>query len=148
MAELGLSPARAGRVWWHTHPGESAEPSPIDRVTFARAFGACDRAVMLIVAADGSATATLHRAGLDLVEVPVAIDPPPLSIALELDPARPRWDAEYDAHVRCEPEPFDPECGPGDRAGNDPVDAMADPTLDPDELLALLDLIEHGRTGD
>jgi hypothetical protein len=51
--DAGLPPARFGRVWVHTHPGDSPDPSLTDEETFARAFGGCDWAVMLIVSRTG-----------------------------------------------------------------------------------------------
>jgi hypothetical protein len=47
--DRGLTPARFARIWCHTHPGESPEPSSVDEETFARVFGNCDWAMMLIV---------------------------------------------------------------------------------------------------
>ena len=49
MAEAGFEPAQFMRIWIHTHPNMSAEPSGTDEETFARAFGGCDWAVMAIV---------------------------------------------------------------------------------------------------
>ena len=49
-ADRGIMPARCGRIWIHTHPGDSPSPSRTDEETFARAFGSCDWAVMAIVA--------------------------------------------------------------------------------------------------
>lgn len=47
--DRGLVPGRFARVWVHTHPGKSPEPSSVDEETFARVFGGCDWALMLIV---------------------------------------------------------------------------------------------------
>jgi len=47
--DRGLTPARFARIWIHTHPGASPEPSSVDEETFSRVFGDCDWAVMLIV---------------------------------------------------------------------------------------------------
>ena len=30
QVECGLKPARFARIWWHTHPGQSAQPSSLD----------------------------------------------------------------------------------------------------------------------
>lgn len=48
-ADRAISPGRCGRVWVHTHPGHSPFPSFVDEETFARVFGGCDWAVMLII---------------------------------------------------------------------------------------------------
>jgi hypothetical protein len=45
----GLKPERFGRIWCHTHPGESPSPSSTDEMTFSRVFGHCDWALMFIV---------------------------------------------------------------------------------------------------
>jgi proteasome lid subunit RPN8/RPN11 len=47
--DRGLTPSRCARIWVHTHPGTSANPSSVDEETFHRVFGGCDWAVMLIV---------------------------------------------------------------------------------------------------
>jgi hypothetical protein len=46
--DAGLSPSRFARIWIHTHPGDSPEPSFTDEETFSRVFGSCDWAVMFI----------------------------------------------------------------------------------------------------
>ena len=51
--DAGLPPERFARIWMHTHPGASAEPSHTDEQTFARVFGSCDWAVMAILAREG-----------------------------------------------------------------------------------------------
>lgn len=51
--DAGLAPARFARVWVHTHPGDSPDPSLTDEQTFARVFGPCDWAIMLIVSRTG-----------------------------------------------------------------------------------------------
>ena len=55
--DAGLPPERFARIWIHTHPGSSPEPSHTDEQTFARVFGGCDWAVMAILAGKGSAMA-------------------------------------------------------------------------------------------
>jgi len=47
--DRGLMPARFARIWIHTHPGQSAQPSTVDEETFERVFGNCDWAMMFIV---------------------------------------------------------------------------------------------------
>ena len=46
MVDRGLPPERFGRVWIHTHPGDSASPSCVDEETFVRSFGRSDWAIM------------------------------------------------------------------------------------------------------
>ena len=81
----------------HTHPGASAEPSLIDEETFARVFGACDWAVMFILAQGGGSYARL-RFGVGpggSMEIPVEVD----YGAAFLGSDREAWEAEYAAQV-------------------------------------------------
>ena len=58
--DQGLTPARFGRIWMHTHPGDSPLPSSTDESTFARVFGTCDWAVMFICSRTGKTYARLN----------------------------------------------------------------------------------------
>jgi hypothetical protein len=58
--DLGRKPEQFARVWIHTHPGDSAEPSHTDERTFRRVFGHCDWAVMAILARGGESYARLR----------------------------------------------------------------------------------------
>ena len=103
QVDRGLVPEQFGRIWIHTHPGNSPEPSTTDEETFARCFGSTDWAVMLIVARGGETYARLRfRAGPSgSLQLPVEIDfaqPFPAS-------QEPSWDAEYDTSVVAA-EPF------------------------------------------
>ncbi len=53
QVDLGRRPNEFARIWIHTHPGNSAEPSLTDEETLARVFGATDWAVMFILACGG-----------------------------------------------------------------------------------------------
>lgn len=104
--DAGIGPARCGRVWLHSHPGDSPQPSATDEETFARAFGACDWGVMAIIARTGATYARLQfSAGPGRhVEIPVEVDwerfPKDL-LELEgtLDPLIAGWMDEYGANV-------------------------------------------------
>lgn len=74
--DAGFPPARFGRVWCHTHPGSSAEPSSTDHETFARVFGSCDWSVMFIMGRTGRTYARLAFAAGPggCVNLPVAVD--------------------------------------------------------------------------
>src|SRR4051794_19345422 len=39
QVDQSLAPEQFGRIWIHTHPGNSPNPSNTDEVTFARCFG-------------------------------------------------------------------------------------------------------------
>ena len=59
QVDLGRRPEQCGRIWIHTHPGDSPSPSHVDVQTFQRAFGHCDWAVMFILARGGRTFAEL-----------------------------------------------------------------------------------------
>jgi len=72
----GRKPQEFARIWLHSHPGDSPEPSMTDEATFARVFGSCDWSVMCIVAQDSSTFARLRfNAGPGgEVKIPVYVD--------------------------------------------------------------------------
>ena len=57
--DFGRKPEQFARIWLHSHPGDSPEPSCTDEQTFERVFGRCDWAIMAIVAQDNSTYARL-----------------------------------------------------------------------------------------
>lgn len=54
------TPETFARIWIHTHPGPSPNPSATDEETFARCFGSADWAVMFILARGGDTYARLR----------------------------------------------------------------------------------------
>ena len=76
QVEAGLNPEQFARVWIHTHPGNSAQPSMTDEQTFARVFGSTNWAVMAILAKGGESYARLRLNGdaRQDFEVPTEID--------------------------------------------------------------------------
>ena len=60
QVDVGLQPYQVGRIWTHTHPGSSPQPSQTDEETFARVFGLTDWAVMFILAHGGQTYARLQ----------------------------------------------------------------------------------------
>jgi len=75
-ADAGITPARCGRIWCHTHPGDSPQPSTVDEETFGRVFGSCDWSVMFILS---RACRTYARLGFSAgpggaVEMEVKVD--------------------------------------------------------------------------
>jgi proteasome lid subunit RPN8/RPN11 len=104
--DAGQPPSRFARVWVHTHPGDSPDPSVTDEQTFARVFGPSDWAVMLIVSRTGRTYCRLSfSAGPGgCVLLPVRVDwtrwPEVLLDAAEgLGTLFERWMDEYGSNV-------------------------------------------------
>ena len=98
QVDAGRKPQTCGRIWVHTHPGSSAQPSATDEETFARAFGPVNWAVMFILAHGGQAYARLefHIGPSGAILLPVDVDyTRPFPAA---NPAA--WQEEYLANVR------------------------------------------------
>jgi hypothetical protein len=131
QADLGRKPDTYGRIWCHTHPGNSACPSSVDEATFSRVFGGCEWALMFILARGGSRYARLRfnvGPGGQL-QVPVSVD----FRAPFQGSDQKAWEEEYAANIQA-----------------DPVQAFSSlPTewLDPDDYLDTLAPAAKGRTG-
>ncbi len=97
QVEAGRKPEQFARIWLHTHPGDSPEPSMTDGATFARVFGTCDWSVMCIVAQDSGTFAMLRfnvGPGGE-VKIPVYVD-----YSYEFDAANfEQWTQQYQANV-------------------------------------------------
>jgi len=76
QVDAGVAPARCGRLWLHTHPGNSAEPSGTDEQTFWRVFQRTDWALMFVLARGGQISARLrfHVGPGGELEIPVRVD--------------------------------------------------------------------------
>ncbi len=98
--DQGLRPEQFGRIWVHTHPGDSAEPSSVDVETFARVFGRCDWAVMFIIARGGETFAELHwrQGGPARLRMNVEVDYSRAFTGTDHD----AWKQEYEATVQRE----------------------------------------------
>jgi len=97
QVEAGRKPEQFARVWLHSHPGSSPEPSMTDEQTFGRVFGSCDWSVMCIVAQDSGTYARLRfSAGPGgEVKIPVCVD-----YSYEFDAADFEvWKQQYKANV-------------------------------------------------
>jgi proteasome lid subunit RPN8/RPN11 len=86
MVDVGIPPGRFARVWLHTHPGASVEPSGTDEQTFHRVFGGCDWAVMAILGRTGNTYArlTFNSGPGGSLSLPVCVDWSGLPEALPL----------------------------------------------------------------
>ena len=104
--DSGLPPSRFARIWCHTHPGESPEPSSTDERTFSRVFGSCDWSIMFIISRSERTYARLAfnagPGGEILIPVEVDWHAWPRQVADEGPrlPERMRdWIAEYDRNI-------------------------------------------------
>ena len=97
QVDAGVSMARCGRVWLHTHPGDSPQPSMTDEETFARVFGRTEWALMFILARGGRSYARLrfHVGPGGDIELPVQVDYTRPFTASDHE----AWLAEYQANV-------------------------------------------------
>jgi proteasome lid subunit RPN8/RPN11 len=148
--DAGRKPGQVLRVWCHTHPGRSPQPSGTDEETFQRVFGQCDHAVMFIMARGGEAYARLRfnvGPGGSLL-IPARVDYSRPFAASDF----PAWETEYQANVQAGLEMLDPGIGPGwddwpaggiGFGGND--DAPTAGTGLPDSILAELAGMEPGE---
>jgi proteasome lid subunit RPN8/RPN11 len=98
QVDLGRKPEQFARVWLHSHPGDSPEPSITDYETFQRVFGSCQWAVMFVLAQNSKTYAKLSfnvgPGGQVLIptEVDYSLDFGPTDHGL--------WDEEYKASVK------------------------------------------------
>jgi hypothetical protein len=93
FVDLGCSVETFARIWVHTHPGDSAQPSSTDEETFARCFGNSDWAIMFILAQGGETYArmALNAGPGGELMLPVEIDfSRPFPASQEQD-----WEQEY-----------------------------------------------------
>ncbi len=97
QVDAGRRPEQFARLWIHTHPGGSAQPSVTDERTFSRVFGRCQWAVMFILARGGRSRALLRfNVGPGgQVAIPVEVD---YSRPFEASD-RDAWEAEYRANI-------------------------------------------------
>ena len=98
QVDLGRKPEQFARIWLHSHPGDSPEPSAIDEETFERVFGRCQWAVLFVVAQDDRTYAKLQfnvgPGGHVLIPVEIAY-------SQDFGPSdHDLWDSEYDANVK------------------------------------------------
>ena len=100
--DRGLTPDCFSRVWIHSHPGSSPQPSGTDEQTFERVFGPCDWAVMFIVSRTGRTYARLRfnsgPGGQTLLATNVDWEAWP-ALASNLQPAVAQWECEFTQNV-------------------------------------------------
>ena len=98
QVDAGCKPEQFFRLWLHTHPGDSPNPSGTDEETFARVFGKCDWAVMFILAQDGK---TYSRLRFNVgpggqILIPVQVDYSRVFGPTDRDV----WEAEYKVNIK------------------------------------------------
>ena len=100
QVDAGRKPEQFGRIWLHSHPGDSAQPSSIDEETFRRVFGKCQWAVMFVVAKGGKSYARLRFSvgpGGQVV-IPVEVDySQPFGQS-----DREAWEVEYKTNIKAD----------------------------------------------
>jgi hypothetical protein len=76
QVDLGRRPDQFARVWLHTHPGNSPQPSGTDEDTFRRCFSGTDWSVMFVLARGGPTHARLqfNVGPAGSMEIPVEVD--------------------------------------------------------------------------
>ena len=109
QVDAGKKPEEFARVWLHSHPGNSAQPSATDEETFHRVFGKCHWAVLFVLAHGGNSYARLRfnvgPGGQILVPVEVDCSRPFGPSDLQA------WEAEYVANIKADSFGFDDEYG-------------------------------------
>ena len=97
QVNAGIAISRCARIWLHTHPGSSPQPSVTDEETFARVFGRCDWAVMFILARGGQSYARLrfHVGPGGDIDLPVQVDYSKPFVGSD----HAAWSAEHQANV-------------------------------------------------
>ena len=98
QVDLGRKPEQFARIWLHSHPGDSPEPSAIDEETFERVFGNCQWAVLFVVARYNKTYAKLRfNVGPGgQVLIPTEIDYSQAFGSSDHD----LWDAEHTTNVK------------------------------------------------
>lgn len=98
QVDLGRKPEQFARIWLHSHPGSSPEPSIIDEETFERVFGGCEWAVLFVVAQNDKTYAKLsfNVGPGGQVLIPVGIDYSQDFRASNQE----LWDTEYTANIK------------------------------------------------
>ena len=144
QVDAGRKPEQFARIWLHSHPGNSAEPSFTDEQTFHRVFGKCEWAVMFILARNGKTSARLrfNVGPKGQILIPVNVDYTVPFPATDKD----AWEVEYQANIKGEMKDniFGSD-GPVDLAEefydySYPQDWVEElETMDPDERKQVLD---------
>jgi proteasome lid subunit RPN8/RPN11 len=138
--DADLPPERFARIWIHTHPGASAEPSQTDEQTFARVFGGCDWSVMAILSREGECYSRLRFNTGPGGELRLPID-----VAYDVEFRGTdclEWEAQYRASVSV-PAPADGTRTATRRSeGRDLAGATAELQLSPADRISRIDFAD------
>lgn len=122
QVDTGRKPEQFARIWLHSHPGDSPEPSLMDEQTFKKAFGSCDWAVMFIIGQDNRAYA---RLSFNIGPRPQILIPVEVDYSRDFDASsRKLWEAEYKANIN--------EVIPASTRYGDGIGVFRDPLVDDD----------------
>ena len=134
QVDAGRKPEQFARIWLHTHPGSSPEPSGLDEETFCRVFGGCQWAVLFVLARRGASYARLRfnvgPGGDVLIPVDVDYRRPFGPSAFEA------WETEYQANIERE---VDLLCDPFGKASEPLADASLNDYFMPEDWLEELE---------
>ena len=98
QVDAGRKPEQFFRIWLHSHPGNSAQPSNTDEDTFKRVFGRCDWAIMCIVGQNGR---TYVRLRFNVGPGGQMLIPMHVDYGHPFGPCdRDTWEAEYKANIK------------------------------------------------
>ena len=98
QVDAGRRPEQFGRIWLHTHPGNSPQPSVTDEETFTRVFGRCQWAVMFVLARGGK---THARLTFNVGPGGQATIPAEVAYGRPFGPSdREAWQVEHDANIK------------------------------------------------
>jgi len=133
QVDAGRKPEQFARIWLHSHPGDSPQPSMVDEETFGRVFGRCQWAVMFVVGRSGKTHARLRFSvgpGAQVL-LPVEVD-----YGCPFGPSdREAWQEEYRVNVK--PDSWLSSFGEtkGVAVSKDTNDSLADDWLDAFEAM-------------
>ena len=98
QVDAGRNPCEFARIWLHTHPGDSPQPSGTDERVFAEVFGKCDWAIMFILARGGKTYCRLkfNTGPGGIIEAPVVIDYSKPFQGSDFE----AWKKEYDTNIQ------------------------------------------------
>ena len=98
QVDLGRKPEQFARIWLHTHPGNSPEPSMVDEETFTRVFGNCQWAVMFVLARDNKTYTRLRFNVGPGGEVLISVE---INYNCDFEASDKNiWDAEFQANIK------------------------------------------------